>query len=1054
MLNDYSEDNLVEQPAIALFAGLGWETENCFYEKFGENSTFGRETSSEVVLLPRLRSALERLNPALPKEAIELAIEELVRDRSIMSPANANREIYQLFKNGVKVSFQDSENEEIVETVQVIDWNEPLNNNFFLASQFWVSGDMYKRRADLVGFVNGLPLVFIELKASHRRLEHAYQDNLRDYKSTIPQIFWYNALIILSNGSFSKIGSMSAAWEHFADWKKINSEGEEGIISLDTMIRGTCEPSRLLDIIENFTIFSEVSGGLAKFVAKNHQYLGVNNATEALLQIKENQGKLGVFWHTQGSGKSYSMIFFSQKVLRKIPGNYTFVMITDRQELDDQIYKNFANTGIVTEEHVQATSGKHLQQLLSEDHRFIFTLIQKFRTDKDETYPEISDRDDIIVITDEAHRSQYDILATNMRNALPKAAFIAFTGTPLIVGEEKTKEVFGDYISIYDFKQSVEDGATVPLYYENRIPELQLTNKDLNKDLECLIEEAELDEEQEKKVAREFAREYHLITRNDRLEKIAEDIVAHFMGRGTTGKAMVISIDKATAVKMYDKVQEYWQKYLNELESGPVPSYESERNEHLARIKFMKETDMAVVVSQEQNEIETFKEKGLDIAPHRRRIVNEDLDKKFKDPDDPLRIVFVCAMWMTGFDVPSCSTIYLDKPMRNHTLMQTIARANRVFGDKLNGLIVDYIGVFRNLEKALAIYGSAAGGKTKEGETPVMDKSELVKYLKQAINETIEFCKKRGINLTQIQAVDGFKRVKLLDNAVEAILVNDDSKKKYLSLSVNVAKIYRAILPDPAANEFGPSQKLITIIAAKIRSLAPKADISDIMGEVEELLDQSIATEGYIIQDPSEQSDVSKYLDLSQINFEALKEAFEKGHQRIETEKLRASIENKLAQLVHLNKSRMDYLEKFQEMIDEYNSGSHNVEFFFTKLMAFAQELNAEEKRGIVEKLSEEELAIFDLLTRPEMTLGKKEELQVKRVAQKLLETLKEEMFVLDWRKRQQSRAAVLVSIEETLNILPRIYTPELFQNKCDLVYQHVYDSYFGPKQSIYALAD
>jgi type I restriction enzyme R subunit len=1053
MVNDYSEDNLVEQPAIALFAGLGWETANCFDETFGENSTFGRETSSEVVLLPRLRSALEGLNPTLPKEAIELTIEELVRDRSIMTPANANREVYQLLKNGVKVSFQDSENEEIVETVQVIDWNEPSNNNFFLASQFWVSGEMYKRRADLVGFVNGLPLVFIELKASHRRLEHAYQDNLRDYKSTIPQFFWYNAFILLSNGSSSKIGSITAAWEHFAEWKKINSEGEEGIISLDTMIRGTCEPSRLLDIIENFTIFSEVSGGLAKFVAKNHQYLGVNNATEALLHIKDNQGKLGVFWHTQGSGKSYSMIFFSQKVLRKIPGNYTFVIITDRQELDDQIYKNFANTGIVTEEHVQATSGKHLQQLLSEDHRFIFTLIQKFRTENGETYPKISDRDDIIVITDEAHRSQYDILATNMRNALPKAAFIAFTGTPLIVGEEKTKEVFGDYISIYDFKQSVEDGATVPLYYENRIPELQLTNKDLNEDLECLIEEAELDEDQEKKVAREFAREYHLITRNDRLEKVAEDIVAHFMGRGTTGKAMVISIDKATAVKMYDKVQEYWQKYLNELESRPLPVYETERNEHLARLKFMKETDMAVVVSQEQNEIETFKEKGLDIALHRRRMVNEDLDKKFKDPDDPFRIVFVCAMWMTGFDVPSCSTIYLDKPMRNHTLMQTIARANRVFGDKLNGLIVDYIGVFRNLEKALAIYGSAVGGKTKEGETPVRDKSELVKYLKLSINEIIEFCKKRGVNLAQIQAVDGFERVKLLDNAVEAIIVNDDSKKKYLSLAVNIAKIYRAILPDPAANEFGPSQKLITIIAMKIRSLTPKADISGIMGEVEELLDQSIATEGYIIHDPSEKSDVSKYLDLSQINFEALKEAFEKGHKRIETEKLRASVENKLAQLVRLNKSRMDYLEKFQEMIDEYNSGSHNVEFFFTKLMAFAKELNAEEKRGIAEKLSEEELAIFDLMTRPEMTLNAKEELQVKKVAKKLLETLKEDMLVLDWRKRQQSRAAVRVSIEETLDLLPRIYTPELYQNKCNVIYQHIYDSYFGQGQSVYAIS-
>jgi type I restriction enzyme R subunit len=366
---------------------------------------------------------------------------------------------------------------------------------------------------------------------------------------------------------------------------------------------------------------------------------------------------------------------------------------------------------------------------------------------------------------------------------------------------------------------------------------------------------------------------------------------------------------------------------------------------------------------------------------------------------------------------------------------------------------VDYIGVFRNLEKALAIYGSAAGGKTKEGETPVKDKSELVKYLKQAINETIEFCKKRGINLAQIQAVDGFERVKLLDNAVEEILVNDDSKKKYLSLAVNVAKIYRAILPDPTANEFGPSQKLITIIAAKIRSLTPKADISGIMGEVEELLDKSIATEGYIIHDPSEQSDVRKYLDLSQINFEVLKDAFEKGHKRIETEKFRASVENKLAQLVRLNKSRMDYLEKFQEMIDEYNSGSHNVEFFFTKLMAFAQELNAEEKRGIAEKLSEEELAIFDLLMKPEMTLSKKEELQVKKVAQKLLETLKKEMLVLDWRKRQQSRAAVRVSIEETLDLLPRIYTPDLYQNKCDVIYQHVYDSYFGQGQSVYAIS-
>ena len=363
-MNDYSEDSLVEQPAIELFSELGWQTANCFYEKFGENGTLGRDTTSDVVLVPRLCAALMRLNPDLPSEAIELAIEELTRDRSVMSPANANREVYKMLKNGVKVSFRGKENEEIVRNVQVIDWNDSSNNDFFLASQFWVTGEMYKRRADLVGFVNGLPLIFIELKASHKRMEHAYRDNLRDYKNAIPQIFWYNGFIILSNGSQSKIGSMTAEWEHFAEWKKINSEGEEGIVSLDTMIRGTCEPARLLDIVENFTLFSEASGGIVKLVAKNHQYLGVNNATEALKQIETNRGRLGVFWHTQGSGKSYSMVFFSQKVLRKIPGNFTFVIVTDRQDLDNQIYKNFAGAGAVTEEQVQAESGEHLKRLL------------------------------------------------------------------------------------------------------------------------------------------------------------------------------------------------------------------------------------------------------------------------------------------------------------------------------------------------------------------------------------------------------------------------------------------------------------------------------------------------------------------------------------------------------------------------------------------------------------------------------------------------------------------------------------------------------------------
>ena len=503
-------EEALELETIALFQQLGYTTANCYNEWNSGTSTLGRETRSEVVLISKLRPALEKLNPHLPNQAITLAIEELTRDRSALTLASANREIYDRLKDRVKVTYRNDDGEDITENVTVIDWQTPTNNDFFLASQFWIAGEMYTRRTDLIGFINGIPLIFIELKASRERVEFAYQNNFCDYRKEIPQVFWYNGIVILSNGSISKIGSLTATWEYFSDWKKINSEGEEGIISLDTMIRGTCDKTKLLDIVENFTLFSEEQGGLIKLVAKNHQYLGVNSCLEAVQNIRENQGKLGVFWHTQGSGKSFSMQFFSQKVHRTVEGNWTFVIITDREDLDDQIYKNFAKTGAVTEpeKEVRANSGEHLKQLLTEDHRYVFTLIQKFRTKKGDRYPKLSDRDDVIVIADEAHRSQYDSFAGNMRTALPKAGFIGFTGTPLLVGEEATRREFGDYISIYNFRQSIEDGATVPLFYENRIPQLELTNSELNEEITDAIEAADLDEAQENKLEREFSREY------------------------------------------------------------------------------------------------------------------------------------------------------------------------------------------------------------------------------------------------------------------------------------------------------------------------------------------------------------------------------------------------------------------------------------------------------------------------------------------------------------------------------------------------------------------
>ena len=1057
MPNPYSEDQLVEQPAIVLLEKLGWETLDCYGEFDQGRSAIGRENKGEVVLTSRLRPALERFNPDASVAAVNAAIEELTKSRAAMNLVVANSEIYSLLKDGVRVTdtAPDDEGETVVD-LKIIDWENPDRNDFFLASQLWVAGEMYTRRPDAVGFVNGLPLVLMEFKRLDENVYSAYHDNLRDYKDTIPRLFWYNALIILSNGSESRVGSLTANWEHFAEWKRIEGEAEPGAVSLETILRGLCDHRRMLDIVENFTIFMEPQGGPIKLTAKNHQYLGVNNAIGALRGIESNRGKLGVFWHTQGSGKSISMLFFAQKVLRKIPGNWTFVVVTDRKELDDQIYKTFASaTGVVAHQNVHAENVAHLRQLLREDHRYIFTLIHKFQTRSAEKHPVLSDRSNIVVITDESHRSQYDTLAFNMRTALPNAAFIAFTGTPLIAGEHKTRQVFGEYVSIYDFKQSVEDNATVPLYYENRVPLLQLTNEDLNEQLEDILESAALDDDEESKIEQEFSRAYHLITRDDRLEEVAEDIVSHFMGRGYQGKAMVISIDKATAVKMYDNVQKHWKEYLDEMKTKlrDAPG-DGERNALQAKIQYMTETDMAVVVSQSQNEIDDLKEKGVNILPHRARIVAEDLDTKFKDPADPFRIVFVCSMWSTGFDVPSCSTIYLDKPQRNHTLMQTIARANRVFEDKVNGLIVDYIGVFRDLERALAIYASGADGDGDEdGTSPIHDKSKLVEQLRETISECRAFCSNIGVDLAGIEAAEPFNRIQMIDDAVENILINDQTKRDYLQLADRVFRLYKAIMPDTTVDEFLRICTLINVIARKIKNLTEPADISGVMTQVEMLLDRSVAPEPYVIAEEPGGYDSQPPVDLSKIDFDKLMEKFKTKHKRIEVEKLRGSINRKLSQMIRLNKTRMDYQEKFERMIAEYNEGSVDAVQVWEKLIALVEELNAEEQRTIAEKLSEEELTVFDLLTRTEPELTESEKKNVKNVAKKLLETLKKEKFVLDWRKQQRTRAAVKLSVQMILDELPECYEPEIYDQKCEAVYQHIYESYYGDGKSVYCVA-
>jgi type I restriction enzyme R subunit len=793
----------------------------------------------------------------------------------------------------------------------------------------------------------------------------------------------------------------------------------------------------------------ERRAGLIKNLGQNHQVLGVNSAIPVMLAARgAGHGRGGVFWHTQGAGKSFSMVFFAQKIFRRTEGNWTFVIVTDRIELDDQIAKTFKATGAVSDNESKvchAGSGAELRDLLRGNHRYVFTLIQKFQT------PDVlCDRGDVIVLTDEAHRSQYDTLALNMRSALPHAQFIAFTGTPLIAGEERTREVFGDYVSIYDFQQSVEDNATVRLFYENRTPELRLENPDLNDDIYKLVEAAELDEEQEKLLERELGRQYHLLTRDDRLETVALDVVQHFLGRGFQGKAMVVSIDKATALRMYEKVRRHWlaERHSVEQELSRLKEYGAKSDPDRLRLleqrlDLLTKTDMAVVVSPGQNEIEQMKNLGLDIVPHRRRMNDEALDEKFKDANDSLGLVFVCAMWLTGFDVPSCSTVYLDKPMRNHTLMQAIARANRVYPGKHSGLIVDYANVFASLERALAIYAAGRGGAT-----PVRDKKQLVEELRTALDAATVFCSQNGVSLAEIERQPAVKldRLTKIADAVDRLISPDPLRKEFLAQAQRVWTLDRAVRPDPAIMEFFGRVSCLSMIAAAIRERTggEAADISAVMTDVRKVLDESIAADGFRMHDgPGGLGQKRGILDISSLDFDALAQRFSKSQRKkVELEQLKAAVRAQLGKLIRVNRTRADYLAKFETLIEAYNNGSRSIDEVFKDLLALSRALTEEQQRHVREQLTDEELTVFDLLTRPGPNLSPEEREEVKKVARQLLERVRVAL-VLNWREKAQARARVRLAIEDSLDEgLPRAFTPDIYQAKCAVLFEHVFEQY------------
>lgn len=1058
MGNDYSEDGLIEQTCMSLLQQqLEWEVANVYQgEAFGPNGTIGRDSEQDVLLRHRFLAAIRKYNPGLLEIAYTTAYETLKATDAAKSPADRNYDKYQLLLNGIPVNYKD-ERGRIVRNkrIRVFDFRDPYNNDFLAVQQLWVEGKSKRRkRPDVVGFVNGVPLVFIELKAHHKKIRVAYEKNLSDYKKTIPRLFEFNAIVILSNGGDSKIGSITSRFEHFHDWKRIQ-EDEKGVVSLDTMLHGVCQKRRLLDLFENFILFDTSIGKTVKLVARNHQYIGVNkairhfehqrNGAEKGAITLEEACKLGVFWHTQGSGKSYSMVFLCQKILRVMGGSYTFLIVTDRTELDDQIYGTFAGVGAVNDKQARATSGENLKELLRTDRRFIFSIIHKFNFTE-----EITDRDDIIVISDEAHRTQGGSLAMNMRRALPNASFIGFTGTPLFKDDELTRRIFGDYVSEYNFRRSIEDGATVPLYYENRGEKLQLDNPQINEEMRAAIEAYDLDKDQEDKLKKMFAREYPILTSEKRLRAIAKDVVYHFNQRGYKGKGMFVAIDKVTAVRMYDYITEAWTDYLAD-EKRVIGTLRDQQEQltHQRAWEWAKETEIAVVVSHEQGEIDKFEKWGLDIEPHRLKMNTRDLETDFKNEQHPFRLVIVCAMWITGFDVPSLSTLYLDKPLKSHTLMQTIARANRVHAGKNNGLIVDYIETYKALLEALAIYGAGGGNKKRgeENQAPVEPLENLIAELREAIGATMLFLKEEcDFDLNTILVTeDKLYMIKYLQEGYEAICQTDETRNKFGVLAREVFKKYKALAPKKELYQYEPTRDAINALYNMLNDGVDEADVTHIVKQVQDVVNKSIESlnvelekvEGY-----------GQKVDISGLDFQKIEEEFLKleGSKNVAVQSLKQRVERKLNRLLDQNPLRIDFYEKYQEIIDEYNQGKdyRSIKDIFDQLFDLFKDLSDEERRSSREELSEQELAVFDMLNSGK-SISDKDKAEVKEAARRLLERLNSHEFKVNrWWEKSQTQAAVRKAISDLLyETLPHpAYTSGDLTVKAELLYNHFKEQY------------
>ena len=1120
-----SEDRLVQATfADHLLQVLGWESVYAWnQETFGPNGTLGRADTREAVLTRDLRAGLERLNPNLPTPAIEDAVRQLTVFDASRSMLQHNRDFYRLMLNGVPVELKDAQGRLQTARARVIDFdNAPGSNRFLAVRELVLQGPRapsYNRRADLVCFVNGLPLVFIELKAVYKNIREGFDNNLSDYmnENVIAHAFHHNAFLVVSNGDRARYGSITSHWEHFGEWKRLY-EAEAGSLEAEVLLNGMLAHDRLLDIVENFILFDDSKpGGTRKIVGRNHQVLGVNRAVASVEHQEElksafpperryerrvvelplesrvptenefrrgrsrstspfiphgpveiieradpDLGRLGVFWHTQGSGKSYSMGFFAEKVRRKLQGNFTFVLMTDRNDLDDQIWKTFAGCGITSEQTPRASSGADLENRLKENPSYLFSLIHKFNQNVDPNHP-YNESDNIIVMSDEAHRTQGGRLARNMHLALPNASFIGFTGTPLFTQDELTRRIFGDYVSRYDFKRSQEDGATVRLVYDNRGEKLNVSRTDLNDLIADKVEEADLDPDQEALLDKLLGQDYEVITADERLKKIADDFVEHCATRWQAGKSMLVCIDKITCARMLQLIKPRWEEKSKAVRAkaeakrleaeGTSDQDESEKladeaTELSAQANWLDDTIVEIIISEAQNEVSDFKKWGFDIIPHRKRIKRGfetpdgervDVETAFKDPDHPFRVAVVCAMWLTGFDVESLSTIYIDKPMRAHSLMQAIARANRVYPGKEFGLIVDYNGMMRSLREALAQY--ALGGDSQEGGGEVaVTVEEYLQALIESIEATESHLRGLGFDLKTLTGTKGFERIKGIKNAVDAAYTSDDNKRRFEILARQVFARFKLLATERSAFAYAERHDNIEAVYKKISERRDTADVTELLKELHRIVNESILT-----QEQGDDQAEGLTFDLSEIDMEKLREEFAKKvqHKATTLQDIRDILEQKLAEMLARNPMRMDYQLKYEAIVAAYNREKDRVtiENTFKTLIELIEELDVEQMRAVEEGLDEDELAIFDLLKKDGLNRPERE--KVKQASRELLEAINHRLAELDrfWEK-EQTKAEMEVFILDAVyeKLPPTAFTSEEKQAVATEVYNYVWE--------------